>query len=100
MTSGSYQLRGFDSFHLASFAQTLRGLEGADDVAFSSFEDRLNRAAKAREVSASNPCGTDRIRRRILALPGLPTYLEGRMRRPQHRRSHETEGGPHDETPS
>lgn len=48
-----YQLRGFDSIHLASFAETLRGLEGADDVEFSSFDDRLNRAARrlARSLS-------------------------------------------------
>lgn len=41
-----YQLRGFDSIHLASFAEMLRGLQGRDDVEFSSFDDRLNRAAR------------------------------------------------------
>ncbi|HXG57089.1 MAG TPA: type II toxin-antitoxin system VapC family toxin [Vicinamibacterales bacterium] len=41
-----YHLRGFDSIHLASFAEMLRSLEGADDVEFSSFDDRLNRAAR------------------------------------------------------
>ena len=41
-----YQLRGFDSIHLASFAEMLRHLQGRDDVAFSSFDDRLNRAAR------------------------------------------------------
>jgi uncharacterized protein len=41
-----YQLRGFDSIHLASFAEMLRTLQGRDDVEFSSFDDRLNRAAR------------------------------------------------------
>lgn len=41
-----YQLRGFDSIHLASFAEMLRSLEGVDDVEFSSLDDRLNRAAR------------------------------------------------------
>jgi predicted nucleic acid-binding protein len=41
-----YELRGFDSIHLASFAEMLRALHGADDVEFSSFDDRLNRAAR------------------------------------------------------
>ena len=41
-----YQLRGFDSIHLASFAEMLRGVQGRDDVEFSSFDDRLNAAAR------------------------------------------------------
>ena len=41
-----YELRGFDSIHLASFAEMLRALQGADDVTFSSFDDRLNAAAR------------------------------------------------------
>lgn len=39
-------LRGFDAIHLASFAELLRGLKGEDNVEFSSFDDRLNRAAR------------------------------------------------------
>ena len=41
-----YRLRGFDSIHLASFAEVLRGNQGSTDVHFSSFDDRLNRAAR------------------------------------------------------
>jgi predicted nucleic acid-binding protein len=41
-----YRLRGFDSVHLASFAEMLRGLQGRADVRFSSFDDRLNQAAR------------------------------------------------------
>lgn len=41
-----YELRGFDSIHLASFAEMLRELQGVDDVEFSSFDDRLNAAAR------------------------------------------------------
>lgn len=41
-----YELRGFDSIHLASFAEVLRALQGAGDVTFSSFDDRLNAAAR------------------------------------------------------
>lgn len=41
-----YELRGFDSIHLASFAEMVRALQGADDVQFSSFDDRLNIAAR------------------------------------------------------
>jgi len=40
-----HALRGFDALHLAAFAEALRGLEGRADVRFSSFDDRLNRAA-------------------------------------------------------
>ncbi len=40
-----YGLRGFDSVHLASFAEVVRGL-GAAPARFSSFDDRLNRAAR------------------------------------------------------
>lgn len=41
-----YELRGFDGVHLASFAEMLRALRGTDDVEFSSFDDRLNSAAR------------------------------------------------------
>jgi predicted nucleic acid-binding protein len=41
-----YRLRGFDSIHLASFAEMLRGLQGRDDVQFSSFDEHLNGAAR------------------------------------------------------
>ena len=40
-----YGLRGFDSIHLASFAEVARRA-GADDTQFSSFDDRLNLAAR------------------------------------------------------
>jgi predicted nucleic acid-binding protein len=40
-----YSLRGFDSIHLASFAEVARRA-GADDTQFSSFDDRLNQAAR------------------------------------------------------
>ncbi len=41
-----YRLRGFDSVHLASFAEVARRV-GARETRFSSFDDRLNRAARA-----------------------------------------------------
>jgi uncharacterized protein len=41
-----YRLRGFDAIHLASFGEVLRDLQGRTDVRFSSFDDRLNRAAR------------------------------------------------------
>ena len=41
-----YALHGFDAIHLASFAEMLRALRGTDDVEFSSFDDRLNSAAR------------------------------------------------------
>jgi uncharacterized protein len=40
-----YGLRGFDSLHLASFAEVARAA-GVRDIAFSSFDDRLNAAAR------------------------------------------------------
>ena len=40
-----YSLRGFDSIHLASFVE-VAGLAGTDDTRFSSFDDRLNTAAR------------------------------------------------------
>jgi predicted nucleic acid-binding protein len=40
-----YSLRGFDSIHLASFAEISRRA-GTADTRFSSFDDRLNRAAQ------------------------------------------------------
>ncbi|MCM3880290.1 MAG: type II toxin-antitoxin system VapC family toxin [Vicinamibacterales bacterium] len=40
-----YSLRGFDSIHLASFAEIAR-LAGVDDTRFSSFDDRLNQAVR------------------------------------------------------
>ena len=39
-----YNLRGFDSIHLASFAEVFRRA-ATDDTRFSSFDDRLNQAA-------------------------------------------------------
>lgn len=40
-----HSLRGFDSIHLASFAEVARRA-GTDDTRFSSFDDRLNQAAQ------------------------------------------------------
>jgi uncharacterized protein len=40
-----HSLRGFDSIHLASFAEVSRRA-GTDDTRFSSFDNRLNRAAQ------------------------------------------------------
>ena len=40
-----YSLRGFDSIHLASFAEVARRA-GTEDTRFSSFDDRLNQAAR------------------------------------------------------
>jgi predicted nucleic acid-binding protein len=40
-----YSLRGFDSIHLASFAE-VAGRAGTDDTTFSSFDARLNQAAR------------------------------------------------------
>jgi predicted nucleic acid-binding protein len=40
-----YSLRGFDSIHLASFAEVSRRA-GIDDTRFSSFDGRLNQAAE------------------------------------------------------
>lgn len=48
-----YHLRGFDSIHLASFAEMLRGLQGRDDAQFSSFDERLNDAARRLAKSIS-----------------------------------------------
>ena len=42
--SERYGLRGFDSVHLASFGEVVRGL-GSAAARFSSFDERLNRAA-------------------------------------------------------
>lgn len=41
-----YGLRGYDSVHLASFAEVGRRA-GASETRFSSFDDRLNRAGRA-----------------------------------------------------
>jgi predicted nucleic acid-binding protein len=48
-----YALRGFDALHLASFAAIARRA-GARDTRFSSFDDRLNKAARdvSRQLSA------------------------------------------------
>lgn len=48
-----YALRGFDALHLASFAEIARRA-GSTDTRFSSFEDRLNKAARdvTRRLSA------------------------------------------------
>ena len=40
-----YRLRGFDSIHLASWTEVARRA-GAGDARFSSFDDRLNEAAR------------------------------------------------------
>jgi predicted nucleic acid-binding protein len=40
-----HSLRGFDSIHLASFAEVVRR-EGTGSTRFSSFDDRLNQAAR------------------------------------------------------
>ena len=40
-----HSVRGFDSIHLASFAEVSRRA-GTDDTRFSSFDDRLNQAAR------------------------------------------------------
>ena len=40
-----YRLRGFDSIHLASFAEVARRA-GTVDTRFSSFDDQLNQAAR------------------------------------------------------
>lgn len=45
----TYKLRGFDSIHLASFAEVARRA-GRDDTRFSSFDDRLNHAARKLRV--------------------------------------------------
>ena len=42
----TYRLRGYDSVHLASFADVARHA-GPRETRFSSFDDRLNRAARA-----------------------------------------------------
>jgi len=43
--AGRYQLRALDAIHLAAFVQVLERRTD-DDVQFSSFDDRLNRAAR------------------------------------------------------
>jgi uncharacterized protein len=50
-----YHLRGFDSIHLASFAEVARRA-GVTDTRFSSFDDRLNGAARtlARALNRGN----------------------------------------------
>jgi predicted nucleic acid-binding protein len=47
-----YRLRGFDSIHLASYVQVAREA-GRVEIRFSSFDRRLNRAAKAAARAAS-----------------------------------------------
>jgi predicted nucleic acid-binding protein len=51
-----YRLRGFDSVHLASFAEMVRGV-GKAEARFSSHDQRLNRAATAlaRTLTRSPP---------------------------------------------
>jgi predicted nucleic acid-binding protein len=50
-----YGLRGYDSVHLASFLEVARQA-GAADTEFSSFDDRLNRAARrAARASGRGP---------------------------------------------
>jgi len=41
-----YRLRGYDAVHLASYLEVARGA-GVAETQFSSFDERLNRAAKA-----------------------------------------------------
>lgn len=41
-----YRLRGYDSVHLACYLEIARAV-GAAGIQFSSFDDRLNRAARA-----------------------------------------------------
>jgi predicted nucleic acid-binding protein len=50
-----YRLRGYDSVHLASYLEIARRA-GAAETHFSSFDDRLNRAARA-AVKAMVPTG-------------------------------------------
>ena len=54
-----HRLRAYDSVHLASFLAVLRRAAG-DDIEFSSFDDRLNRAARAARRSGASriPAGT------------------------------------------
>lgn len=51
----SYRLRGYDAVHLASFAEVARRA-GVSETRFSSFDDRLNRAARslARRLARSH----------------------------------------------
>jgi uncharacterized protein len=51
-----YALRGFDALHLASFAEIARRA-GPGDTRFSSFDDRLNKAARdvARRLQSDKP---------------------------------------------
>jgi predicted nucleic acid-binding protein len=51
-----YRLRGFDSVHLASFAEVARRA-GTSDTRFSSFDERLNQAARKliRALERSGP---------------------------------------------
>ncbi len=57
-----YQLRGYDSIHLASFAEVARRA-GPETVTFSSFDGALNRAAR------SVTRGLTRARRRKASAP-------------------------------
>jgi predicted nucleic acid-binding protein len=54
--AGKHGLRGFDSVHLASFAEVARRA-GTADTRFSSFDDRLNQAARKliRALERSGP---------------------------------------------
>ncbi len=57
-----HRLRAYDSVHLASFLAVLRRAAG-DDIEFSSFDDRLSRAARAARrsrVRRGSPPGSER----------------------------------------
>ncbi len=63
-----YGLRGFDSIHLASFAEVTRRA-GTRGTVFSSFDDRLNQAAqKLTRSLQSRPSKRNKKRRRAAAL--------------------------------
>jgi len=53
-----HELRGFDAVHVAA-AVTLRDAVGTDGVAFSSFDDELNRAAVSEGLIVLAPGGPD-----------------------------------------
>ena len=49
-----YRLRGFDSVHLASFLEVARRA-GRTETRFSSYDDRLNRAARVAARALARP---------------------------------------------
>ncbi len=56
MLAERYRLRGYDSVHLASFAEVVRRA-GSSTVRFSSFDEALNRAARSlhRRLARAQP---------------------------------------------